>query len=265
MTEKKSILYAGHTLTYRVTGKGKPVMLVHGFGEEATIWNGITEVLDDAYCFILPDLPGSGDSELIPDMSMSGMAEALLRILREEGIDNCPVIGHSMGGYITLALVEKYPDAVSAFGLFHSTSYADSREKIETRRKGMDFIREHGAFAFLKTVTPNLFSPLTREKNPDLVTQQINELSRFTNEALLAYYEGMIQRPDRTPVLQEAGVPVLFIIGASDNAVSPDDSLQQSHLPGISYIHLLEKSGHMGMLEETAVCSRIMDGFLQGI
>lgn len=104
-------------------------MLIHGFGEDAAIWNNQTEYLKDKFQLIIPDLPGSGKSEMTDDMSMEGMAEVIHSIIRQEDIDACTVIGHSMGGYITLAFAEKYPDYLSAFGLFHSTAYADSDEK----------------------------------------------------------------------------------------------------------------------------------------
>lgn len=211
---------------------------------------------------LIPDLPGSGESELIPDMSIEGMAEPLHDIVHAEGLDHITLIGHSMGGYITLAFAAKYWNHLDAFGLFHSSSYADNEEKKATRRKGIAFIQEHGAFEFLKTATPNLFSPKTKEENIALVEKQIAGLSRFTPEALVAYYEAMIGRPDRTETLVQSRVPVLFIIGKSDMAVSPEDSLKQSHLPETSYIHLLNQSGHMGMLEEPAACNRILDEFL---
>jgi pimeloyl-ACP methyl ester carboxylesterase len=259
---KKELRYEGRVLHYRVYGTGRPVILVHGFGEEANVWDGLVAHLQDRYQLIVPDLPGSGDSALVPDMSIEGMAETIHEIVHAEGFHTCTLIGHSMGGYITLAFAEKYWNHLDAFGLFHSTSYADSAEKIATRRKGIAFIREHGAFEFLKAATPNLFSPKTKEENTALVEKQIAGLSRFTPEALITYYEAMIGRPDRTEVLRQTHVPVLFIIGKSDNAVSPDDSLQQSHLPEISYIHLLPHSGHMGMLEEPEACNRILDEFL---
>lgn len=259
---KKQLRYDERMISYQVFGQGRPVVLVHGFGEEANVWDALITHLKDRYQLLVPDLPGSGESDLIPDMSMSGMAETIHAIIHAEGLHTCTLIGHSMGGYITLAFAEKYWNHLDAFGLFHSSSYADSEEKKATRRKGIAFIREHGAFEFLKTATPNLFSPETKEENSVLVEKQIAGLSRFTQEALIAYYEGMIGRPDRTEVLRQTRVPVLFIIGKSDNAVSPDDSLQQSHLPEKAYIHLLPHSGHMGMLEEPDTCNRILDEFL---
>jgi pimeloyl-ACP methyl ester carboxylesterase len=176
-----------------------------------------------------------------------------------------PLIGHSMGGYITLAFVEKYPEYLNAFGLFHSSAFADSDEKKSNRRKGIEFIEQHGAFEFLKTTMPNLFSPHSKTENPKLIEDFILGLSSFSPAALVSYYNAMMQRPDRTGVLKKARVPVLFIMGKYDNAVPLEDILQQCHLPEKSYIHILEKSGHMGMLEQPDKSNRVLEKFLLSI
>jgi pimeloyl-ACP methyl ester carboxylesterase len=259
---QKNIRYESATIQYTLTGTGKPVILLHGFGEDSSVWRYQVPALSEQFCLIIPDLPGSGASEMIKDMSMAGIAEVIHAIIHEENIETCPVIGHSMGGYIALALVEKYYNHVSALGLFHSSSYADSDEKKAARRKGIEFIGQHGPFEFLKTATLNLFSPLSRENNPGLIDEQLSLLHNFSAPALVSYYEGMMSRPDRSAVLLQTGLPVLFIIGTHDAAVPPADSLKQSYLPEKSYIHILQDSGHMGMLEEKERCTRILEEFL---
>lgn len=265
----KEILVDGKKIFYRVTGTGKPVVLLHGFGEDGEIWNHQVAFLKDQFQLIVPDLPGSGQSEMSPDMSIEGMAETVNTLLdkelgaHEEGhSQKVTLIGHSMGGYIVLAFAEKYAGRLNAWGLFHSTAWADSEEKKATRQKGIAFIREHGAFEFLKTATPNLFSQQTRDERPELIDEQISGLSNFSATALVKYYESMMQRPDRSSILKKSGVPVLFIMGKYDTAVPLEDALQQCHLPGKSYIHILHESGHMGMLEETGKSNRILKQFL---
>lgn len=250
---------------YAVTGNGKPVILLHGFGENSDVWNLQVDFLKDSYQLIIPELPGSGQSAMIDDMSMEGMAEVIKQILDKERIEKCTLIGHSMGGYITLAFVEKYPGLLNGFGLFHSSAYADSEEKKATRKKGIAFIREHGAFEFLKTATPNLFSARTKEERPGLIDQQIAGLSNFLSPSLVSYYQVMMQRPDRTNILKTSAVPVLFIMGKDDNAIPIKDVLEQCHLPGKSYIHVLNSSGHMGMLEEADKSNRALVQFLSEI
>ncbi|HMK27062.1 MAG TPA: alpha/beta hydrolase [Chitinophagaceae bacterium] len=266
----KELLYQNKKIFYRIVGSGIPVVLIHGFGEDGTIWNNQVEYLKDKYKLIIPDLPGSGQSELIDDMSLEGMAEVIKSVIDAEysevppcgGFRGAPVIAHSMGGYILLALVEKYWNHVSAFGLFHSTAYPDSEEKKVVRRKGIEFINQHGAFEFLETTTPNLFSQQTKDEQPELISELIASLDNFSPAALVSYYEAMMQRPDRTKILQKATVPVLFIMGKYDNAVPFQDGLQQCHLPEKSYIYVLRNSGHMGMLEESDSSNQILETFL---
>lgn len=259
---EKTILYQTKKIFYRNIGSGDPVMFVHGFGEDGNVWNDQVEFFSNRYHIITPDLPGSGRSEMINDMSMEGLAEVLHSIIHEENINTCTVIGHSMGGYITLALVENYWNHVNAFGLFHSSAFADSEEKKETRKKGIEFIKQHGGFEFLKTATPNLFSPFSKEQIPNAIDEFIESLKSFSPDALISYYNAMMKRPDRTAVLKNTKSSVLFIAGEHDNAIPLTDVLKQCHLPEKSYFHLLKKSGHMGMLEETEKANRILEEFL---
>jgi pimeloyl-ACP methyl ester carboxylesterase len=270
----KQITIAGKKLFYRVSGNGKPVMLVHGFGETGDVWEKQVTYLKNDFKLIVPDLPGSGQSDIIEDMSMEGMAEVMKIVLETEssslqtsskGEDlegAFSLIGHSMGGYIVLAFVEKYAGLLNSFGLFHSTAFADTEEKKATRRKGIDFIKEHGAFEFLKTSTPNLFSPGFKAESPELVDEFVQSLNNFSAESLVLYYESMIKRPDRTSLLKESRKPVLFIMGAFDNAIPIQDGLKQCHLPERAYINILHRSGHMGMMEETDKSNRLLKEFL---
>lgn len=261
----KTIQYQGKKIVYQLKGKGNPLLLIHGFGEDGTVWNKQVAYLADNFQIIIPDLPGSGQSEMIEDMSMEGMAAILHHIIQKEKIDPCVMIGHSMGGYITLAFAEKYPDLLSAFGLFHSSAYADNEEKKATRRKGIEFIKQHGAFEFLKTATPNLFSQQSKDEKQALITAHVKSLSSFSDDALVSYYEAMIARPERTAQLVNTNIPVLFTIGKYDNAIPFEDSMQQCHLPEKSYIHILSQSGHMGMLEEPEKCNIFLEKFLNDI
>ena len=275
---EKTFSYQNKKIFYRSFGSGKPVMLVHGFGEDGDVWNNQVEFLKDKFFLIVPDLPGSGKSEMIDDMSMEGMAEVLHSIIHKELIDMsessqipppggfsgaCTVIGHSMGGYITLALVEKYWNHVTAFGLVHSTAFADSKERKAIRKKGIEFIQQHGAFEFLKTIIPNLFSENSREQMRNDIDEFIKNQQHFTAKALITYYESMMQRPDRISVLEKTSMPVLFIAGEKDTVIPLDDSLKQCHLPEICDFHILKVAAHMGMMEEPEVFNRILERFLQ--
>ena len=256
--QQKTITYQSSTIYYRVIGNGKPVMLLHGFGEDGEIWNQQVNFLQEHYTLIVPDLPGSGQSQIITDMSIEGMADAVKAVLDAELLENITLIGHSMGGYITLALAEKYPALIRAFGLFSSSAFADSEEKKATRLKAIAFIKKNGGYEFLKTSIPGLFMG-----EHDAIPALVERAKNFTPEALIYYYRAMIDRPDRTAVLKTFPGPILFIIGEHDKAVPFDQSLQQCYLPALSHIHILRNSAHMGMLEETDKANKALLEFLQ--
>jgi pimeloyl-ACP methyl ester carboxylesterase len=267
MTEK-CISIQNKKIYYKVSGKGIPVVLIHGFAEDSDVWKYQQETLS-AYCqLIIPDLPGSGKSDMIDDMSIEGLADAVKEILDQEFLKNAPssqliMIGHSMGGYVTLAFAGKYPDMLLAVGLFHSTAFADTEEKKATRRRGITFIQTHGSYEFIKQSTPNLFTENYRIKNNIIVEEMIARYSSFDPLALAAYYEAMILRPDRTAVLQFINKPVLFIIGKNDKAIPFEDSMKQCHIPLTASIQILENSAHMGMWEEKEKSTQTLLSFLQ--
>src|SRR5688500_8385113 len=144
----KNIDHKGKKLAYQVVGSGPVVVLVHGFGEDGNIWQQQVQRLQLNFTVIVPHLPGSGVSQLGEDMSIEGMAAAVNAVLEAEEVKQCVMIGHSMGGYITLAFAEQFKRVLKGFGLFHSTAFVDSDEKKETRQKGIEFIGKHGAQAF---------------------------------------------------------------------------------------------------------------------
>jgi pimeloyl-ACP methyl ester carboxylesterase len=263
MQEKEIILH-NKKVFYRQIGEGPVVVLLHGFGEEGSIWSQQFHAFS-GFQLIIPDLPGSGRSEMTGDMSMEGLAETIYQLLEHLHVNNSIIIGHSMGGYAALAFAEKYPERLNGLGLFHSSAFADTEEKKETRKKGMAFIEQHGAFEFLKTTIPNLYSEQTKGGNPEMIRAQVQGAHNFSGAALVRYYASMIQRPDRTGVLKTITVPMLFILGKFDTAVPLSAGLQQCILPQLSYIHILESSGHMGMREEPDKANALLLNYFKRI
>lgn len=256
--------YLDSTLSYRIIGEGKPVVLLHGFGETGHIWDEQIAFLQDHCRLIVPDLPGSGESSLLSQrskvksqkdpgdsetISIDDYADGIQALLVHEKIHSCILLGHSMGGYITLAFAEKYPGCLSGFGLIHSTAFADPDEKKKNRERGIALLAEFGAHAFLKNTTPNLFAEGFKQKHPEKINKLIEEGKAFTVEALQQYYRAMMLRPDRTHVLKGNRLPVIFVMGTEDIAAPMEDVLKQVSLPDISYIYVLPDTGHMGMWE----------------
>jgi pimeloyl-ACP methyl ester carboxylesterase len=261
--ETNIIKFQATEIFYRTIGKGNPVVLLHGFGEDGDIWHNQIRFLQNYFRLVIPDIPGSGKSEFLQNANIETYCEIVKTIIEKEfKNEKVILLGHSMGGYITLSFAEKYPELLKAIGLIHSSAFADSDEKKSARKKSIEFIKINGADAFLKTAIPGLFTTAYNESHKINVDALIEKGKTFTSESLVQYYQAMIDRPDRIHVLKEAKFPVLFVIGEFDLAVPLQASLQQCHLPEISHIHIFNHSAHMSMLEEPEKLNQHLFDFL---
>ncbi|MEC5142285.1 alpha/beta hydrolase [Chitinophaga sp. 212800010-3] len=249
-------------ITWLDEGEGVAVVLIHGFSENSALWNKQITTLKNHCHLIIPDLPGTAAAPLTTPLSIESMAEYVYSILLAENIKEAILIGHSMGGYVALALAEKYPSLVKGLGLFHSTAKPDSEEKKEGRRKSIKMMEEYGAETFLRQILPNMFSPYSKNEHPGLVDDYVKMCLECQLPALIAWYEAMAARPDRTSVLSSLRKPVLFIIGSDDNAVPLDNILPQITLPSTSSVHIFNNVGHMGMWEITTESNVILEQFI---
>ena len=244
-----------NAICYYHEGNGDIIVLLHGFGEDKSIWKHQIDFLKNYFQLIVPDLPGTGKSRLLQssNIQIEDYADWLYQFLKNVISPNSKIVllGHSMGGYITLAYAKKYPENLSGFGLIHSTAFADSNEKKDIRNRGIETIKSYGAASFIKNTIPNLFAKSFKEKHPLIIEELIEKGKSFTHLSLIQYYKSMMNRPDSTQVLLQASVPVLFVMGTEDIAAPINDMLQQCHLPKMSDILILENVAHMGMLEAT--------------
>ncbi|MCW3090399.1 MAG: alpha/beta hydrolase [Ferruginibacter sp.] len=264
---EKTITYKNSSIFYRIIGEGKTVVLIHGFPLTGDIWKEQADILKAHFKLIIPDLPGCGNSEPVPNITIEILAEIIKDIVDSEhppatSQQKVTVIGHSLGGYIALAFAEKYPQYLDAFGLFHSTAFADSEEKKQGREKAIALIKEKGSDAFASANIPGLFTKTFAEQHPALVNELIETGKMFNADTLIQYQEAMKVRPDRTAVLKNFLNPILFLIGEHDNGIPLQSSLQQSYLPAQSHVHILKNSAHMGMFEETELANQYLLRFL---
>lgn len=276
-----SFQYKDCNISYRKVGNGLHVLLLHGFGEDSNIFNQQIDFLKNHCCLIIPDLPGSGKSSLLTldskiatdsnneflpanfQLSIMDYADCMAALLKHEEIESCIFLGHSMGGYIALAFAEKYSHLLRAFGLIHSTAFADTAEKKQNRAKGIQLVQEYDAFAFLKNTIPSLFSGEFKEKNKIVVDDLIEKAKLFSQKAVQQYLFAMMNREDRTSVLVGSKVPVLFIIGTEDMAAPLKDVVKQTSMPIESHVHILEGIGHMSMVEAPDDLNKFLLQFIQ--
>lgn len=235
---------------YEVKGSGPAMVLLHGYCDDHSIWKYIEGELEKHYTLIMPDMPGFGKSEICEPQTVETMAEAVKSIIDAEHITEVVMIGHSMGGYITLAFAEKYPQYLKGVGLFHSNAIADTDEKKENRNKTIEFVKQNGVEPFARTFVPNLFAP--NFSNDELRDETFNKANSCTANAVIETAKALRDRPDRKKVLADLACPVLFLAGKQDAIIPYSLVLTLAHIPHFSALEVLDKSGHMGMLEQPA-------------
>lgn len=251
MDQQKIISGTGFPhIAYTKTGKGHPLMLIHGFPENHGLWQRIVPALSEQFTMLLPDIPGSGESKPgYGETTMEQLADAMKLIAEAEGLSQWVMAGHSMGGYISLAFAEKYPSMIKGLSLIHSTATADDEEKKKKRQKSIDIIKKGGKETFIKEMTPALFAEKFRQENRDVIQEQIARGINLSDESIIAFYNAMMNRKDRTAILESATYPVQMIIGKEETIAPMNILLEQAAMADVGCISLYENSLHMSMIE----------------
>lgn len=236
--------------TYIDAGSGDALVFLHGFCESKQVWAEFMKPLQQKFRTIALDLPGHGHNTAnISDYSMESMAEDVKRQLEELGVKRCILVGHSMGGYVSMAIAEKYSNMLSGLCLFHSSAFADTDEKKENRTKSIGYVERHGVDNFINPFVEPLFYRESRGRLKEEIKMMKDIGKQTPQETVVGALAAMRDRPDRSHILKELKCPVLFIFGKNDGAVPLEKALEQCHLPANSMVYFLDETGHMGMLE----------------
>lgn len=240
-------------------GQGAPMILIHGFPMSHLVWKDFASKLADNFTVYTPDLPGFGQSEILsPSFSIDAVADAVLEWVERNRIKKSVMIGHSLGGYVALAMAEKRPDLFAGFGIFHSTALADSTEKKDSRTKVVEFVEKNGAFAF----TSNFIAPLFADPNHPAISWVRDIAIESPEDAVVGYTKAMRDRPDRESVLRNFAKPILFVAGEKDLGIPVETIKQQASLCQYPDLHILSGVAHMGMFEQTNETLAIVTRFV---
>jgi len=235
---------------YNTAGQGNTIVLIHGFLESKEIWNKFSTEFAKEFQVIIIDLPGFGKSSCVSNIhTMDLMAESVKAVLDESKIQHCVMIGHSMGGYVTLAFAEIFPGILKGLGLFHSHASDDSEEAKINRDRTIQLI-EKNRMGFIQFFIPDLFASANRKRFDASIQKLKKQAGETQKESIIAALQGMKNRPDRTLVLKTATYPVLFILGQEDTRIPVDIALKQTKGTKRCEIHLLRDVGHMGFIED---------------
>jgi pimeloyl-ACP methyl ester carboxylesterase len=237
---------------YTTQGKGNPLVLIHGFPNDSSAWDTIIPELAKRYLVILPDLPGAGNSPLPgTELTMEYMAASIKEVLDKEGISKAVLAGHSMGGYTAMQFAASYPEMVQGISLVHSLASGDTDEKKENRRKAIALMRKGEAERemFLKGMSQNLFASAFASQHPEAVKKVVANGMKISAEALAAFYQAIMNRTDKRPLLINASWPMQWIIGDEDTATPLKDALEQSHIAQVNSVSVYKPCGHMSFVE----------------
>lgn len=239
-----------NNIAFSESGHGKPVIFLHGFCETKELWRDFENHLASEFRVISPDLPGFGESPLpTGQFSLEDIAEMLNQWTDEKELDHFTLIGHSLGGYIALAFAKKYPDKMDALGLFHSSVFADTDDKKDTRSKTIDFIKKNSIEAFIDNFVPNLFYKDRHAELREAIEKQKAVGNQTNPTTATNYMAAMRDRPDSIEFAKSFDKPALVIAGVHDASVPFNKSEEQASFFKNVSAHFLQETAHMGMFE----------------
>ncbi len=231
-------------LRYKETGQGVPLVLLHGFPLDHTIWAPILPHLESSIRVIMPDLRGYGQS---PDgeeiHSMRLLAADVAALLDRLGLEKVILCGHSMGGYVALSFAHAYPTRLLGLGLVASQADADTPERRQARLITAREIRSRG----IKYIADGMPSKLTAD--PELQQKLHDIILAGKPQALIASLKGMAERPDANPWLTSIKVPAVMIIGGQDQLISKERAASFTRMISKSWLLEIPQAGHMPMME----------------
>lgn len=246
-------------LHFEKKGNGKETLvLLHGFMENLSIWSDMETHLSKDFTLLKIDLPGHGKSDVLAEVhTMELMAEAVKNVVESENLEKFHLLGHSMGGYTSLAFAEKYPEKLKSLTLFFSTYFADDEEKKQQRIKSYRIIKDSFSH-YVRAGIPNLFNQNERDVLEGKIEIALKTALSTNNLGALACVKGMVERTDKKHILENLEAKILVIAGKHDNAVKTDKTI--NNLPDRTNIKsYVIDCGHNGHWEKPSICAEIIN------
>lgn len=264
MEMHRILKHEGRQLHYRDESRDKTntVVLLHGFMQNLDIWSPLLLQLMHNARIISIDLPGHGYSSSYSDIhTMDFMARCVKAVLEYAGVDQCVMIGHSMGGYVALSFAEQYPYTLRGLGLINSHSLSDNEEKKQQRINICQQIRKNRS-SFVTNFVPSLFDSSKGTQLAQEIKDLTEQCFETTEQSLIAAQQGMMRRPHHIDTLRQLQVPCMFIYGKNDTRIPLEIAISQAMIPKHSEIILLDNVCHMAHLESPIYVSQYIHNFV---
>jgi pimeloyl-ACP methyl ester carboxylesterase len=256
----------GIEMAYEDVGRGTPLVLLHGFPFDRSMWRGQARGLGAACRVITPDLRGLGETPLGGGaVTMGEMAEDVAALLDESGLRTVVLGGLSMGGYVAFEFLRRFPERVRALVLADTRAQPDTDEARRTREETARRVLNEGMASVIDTMLPKLLSAATRERNPEVVERVRALMLATTPEGAAAALRAMAVRRDQRDLLPSILVPTLVIVGAEDSVTPPEDAEAMCAKIDGSRLVRIDGAGHMSNVERPEEFNRALAEFIGGL
>jgi 3-oxoadipate enol-lactonase len=252
-------------LSFERRGTGIPLIFLHAFPLNQSMWEEQISVLSKNFQIITMDLPGFGNSPLQKETStMEDMAQAVLDLLAELKVtDKCIFTGLSMGGYVLFQILKKAPEKIRAMAFVSTRAAADSEEAKARRFKTIETLEKQGIAPLVETMRPALLGKTSLAEQPKLVGEIESMIRGEKVPGVCAALRGMAARPDSTPLLSTIRVPTLFLSGAEDTVVPTAEMEKMAGLVVKADFRRVEAAGHLLNMEKPTVFNDQFATFLK--
>ena len=243
----------GVQLAYERHGKGKPLVLLHGYPLDHHLWDDVVPLLKDTFDLIIPDLRGFGESTTVETpYTMDDLATDIAGLLGHLGIQKTAIAGHSMGGYVALAFARLFPKRVNGLGLVSSQVLADPPDRKEGRYKSAADVAENGISGVVEAMTTKFTSDMRLQACVRESMQQQKPA------ACIGALKAMAERPDSTPLLTTIQYPVVVIHGDSDALIPLVRAREiKEAVPSAHFVEI-SGAGHMPMMEAKEITAEAL-------
>ncbi|MEP6731218.1 MAG: alpha/beta fold hydrolase [bacterium] len=257
-----AMLPGGLELSYDEAGGGTPLLFIHGWPHDRTLWSAQMSGLQTQARCIAPDLRGFGDSSRGQPYAIEQYADDLAAFLAMIGVDRAVVCGLSMGGYIALSMVRRHRALLRGLILVSTRATADTPEARDKRARLIEFVGEHGVEALAARQLKAMVGRTTFESRPDVLEALRCMMAQAPSEGVVGGLRAMAERLDSTDLLATIDFPTLIVSGAEDTFTPPDELSAIAGAIAGSRLEVIQGGGHVCPYEKPAAFNHVVGEYL---